>query len=80
VLSVDESRDAAIGLAPPTAASLSSEVADRWSAAGLTLQTIETLAPDRVRALPTSWAKRLGFGAPRTVWQLVARKHDGPVT
>ena len=50
------------------------EVAAHWRAAGLAIDELESLTIERVRALSTSWAKRLGFGAPRAVWRLSGRR------
>lgn len=37
---------------------------------GLSLARVTTLNREELRALGTTWAKRLGFGRPRTVWRL----------
>jgi hypothetical protein len=45
-----------------------------YAAAGLRLGLLEPLGRDALRALPTTWARRLAYGAPRAAWRLRARR------
>jgi 16S rRNA (adenine(1408)-N(1))-methyltransferase len=75
VFSHEPARDGAVAEMPELSASFfADELAARYRTVGLELCEATTLSRDDVRALPTSWAKRLGYGVERTVWRVVARR------
>lgn len=75
VLSADRARDGALdGIPILDAPFVRGELAEAYARAGLTLRHATTRGRQEVQAIPTSWAKRLGHGAPRAVWRLVAIK------
>jgi 16S rRNA (adenine(1408)-N(1))-methyltransferase len=79
VFSHDPARDGAVAQMPELSPRFfATELASRYRAAGLELRDAAAMTRDDVRALPTSWAKRLGFGAERRVWRVVARRVFGP--
>ena len=41
---------------------------------GFSVTRVTTLNREELRALGTTWAKRLGFGRPRTAWRLLISK------
>ncbi len=75
VISHDPARDLAVtGMPSLTEAFFADELAPRYRAVGFDLVDASLLSRDDVRALPTAWAKRLGWGAPRPVWRILARR------
>jgi hypothetical protein len=75
VFSHEPARDGAVAEMPELSASFfADELAARYRSVGLELREAAAISRADVRALPTSWAKRLGFGAERTVWRVVARR------
>jgi hypothetical protein len=75
VISHEPARDLAITDMPElTSSFFADELARRYLAVGLELTSASLLSRDDVRALPTAWAKRLGWGAPRPVWRILARR------
>lgn len=74
VFSHEPARDGAVAEMPELCASFfADELTRRYRSVGLELREATAMSRDEVRALPTSWAKRLGFGVERTVWRLAAR-------
>lgn len=75
VISHDPARDLAVTDMPAlTEAFFADALAPRYREVGLEIVEASTLSRDDVRALPTAWAKRLGWGAPRAVWRIRARR------
>jgi 16S rRNA (adenine(1408)-N(1))-methyltransferase len=73
VVSHDPARDGAMRAMPELSPSFfADELAGRYRAAGLELREAAAMTRADVRGLPTSWAKRLGFGVERSVWRVVA--------
>lgn len=52
---------------------LTRELPPRYRDAGFRVQRVEALTHEALRALPSTWAKRLAFGRPRDVWRIVAK-------
>jgi len=52
---------------------LSHELPSRYRDAGFRIERVHSMRRDALRALPSTWAKRLAFGRPRAVWRIVAR-------
>ena len=49
-------------------------LADAWRNAGLTMPTATRLEPEAIRAIPSSWARRLASDPERRVWRIQARR------
>lgn len=52
---------------------LTTELPQRYRDAGFRIERVESMTRDALRALPSTWAKRLAFGRPRAVWRILAR-------
>jgi 16S rRNA (adenine(1408)-N(1))-methyltransferase len=61
-----------LGVAALSKAHLEGALTRGYRAAGFRVTCIESLSRDELRALPSTWAKRLAFGRPREVWRLRA--------
>jgi hypothetical protein len=74
VFTYDPLRDArAVGLPKLTEEHMQSVIPAVYRTAGVDLRRVERLSAQDVVALPTTWARRLGYGRPRPVWRLYAR-------
>lgn len=54
------------------------ELPSRYRDAGFRVHHVDALTRDYLRALPSTWAKRLAFGRPRQVWRITARATPHP--
>ncbi len=61
-----------LGLPELTKAYLTGDLARGYRAAGFRVDAVERMTTDALRALPSTWAKRLAFGRPRDVWKISA--------
>jgi 16S rRNA (adenine(1408)-N(1))-methyltransferase len=52
---------------------LTAELPRGYRDAGFRVGRVEAMTRESLRALPSTWAKRLAFGRPRDVWRIVAR-------
>ncbi len=70
----DAAGTASLGLPDMTTPGFPAQLAARYRAAGLEAQ-VRALALDEVRALPTTWAKKLAFaGKPRRFFEVTTRR------
>lgn len=73
VVAIDSARDAAelsrLGIDAPSAGKLAALAGD-YGRAGFALDRVE---PADLAAIPTTWARRLAHGAPRSGWRIHAR-------
>jgi 16S rRNA (adenine(1408)-N(1))-methyltransferase len=77
VLGIDSARDRTealrLGLPSLDEAYLAGPLAARYAAAGFATLSVCALTADRLAQWPSTWAKRLGHGYTRTVFQIEAR-------
>lgn len=52
---------------------LARELPRGYRDAGFRVERVEAMTRETLRALPSTWAKRLAFGRPRDVWRISAR-------
>lgn len=69
----DVNEMARLGLANPDPLSRLAELQDGYAVAGFRLERIERVGSTDLRALGTTWAKRLAHDAERQAWRLSAR-------
>jgi hypothetical protein len=76
-LGVDASRDGAeaarLGLPALDAAHLEGPLAGAYGAAGFVVRRVRVLTAEQLASWPSTWARRLAFGASRRVFQVEAR-------
>jgi 16S rRNA (adenine(1408)-N(1))-methyltransferase len=77
ILALDDERDATelarLGLAEFSERHLTCELTVAYRDAGFRIDAIERMTREELRALPSTWAKRLAFGRERPVWRVRAR-------
>jgi 16S rRNA (adenine(1408)-N(1))-methyltransferase len=77
VISVDAARDAAaarrLGLPPLDAAHLHEALPSAYAAAGFAVTSVRPIDARELAAWPSSWAKRLAHGRPRSALRIEAR-------
>ncbi len=62
-----------LGLPDLTESYLTGDLARGYRAARFRVGAVERMTRDALRALPSTWAKRLALGRPREVWRMMAR-------
>ncbi|MEX1254931.1 MAG: class I SAM-dependent methyltransferase [Dehalococcoidia bacterium] len=68
----DRGELARLGLPGLSQAHLEGALTRGYRDAGFRVASVETLTRDELRALPSTWAKRLAFGRPREAWRVRA--------
>ncbi len=63
---------------PPLRSPDREPLAGRWAEHGLTLTAFEPASQDDIEKTASSWARRLGAGRDREVWQLDLHRTQGP--